>query len=119
MTTTADITAGEFNNFNGGFYLITCKVTVTDTSAAANAVTLSLYSRDWGSAVGSETEINVLDRQVVPAGARVTLTGSVRIYRSHNGIEGQFLSVKVTAAGTADLFASAGSNTLSIEPIPI
>lgn len=119
LTTTADITAGEFHNFNSGLYLITCKVTVTDTSAAPNAVSLKLYSRDWGSAVGSEVEINVLDTQVVPAGARVTLTGSARIYRSHNGIEGQFLSVKVTAAGTADIFASAGSNTLSIQPIAI
>lgn len=119
LTTTADIAAGEFHNFNGGFYLISCKVTLTDTSAAANAVTLSLYSRDWGTALGSETEIDILDTEVIPAGGRVTLSGTARVYRSHNGVEGQFLSVKITAAGTADIVASATANTLSIRPIPI
>lgn len=114
------MSAGEFNNFEAGYYKVTANLTYVSDGDVGGFVELEVAHRPNGSGAGTQTRVALLGSMRVRQAGTFTLSGEVTLFLGHNAQEGDFISIrhrKTANTANLNLSGNATENFIKIEPV--
>lgn len=118
--TTANITTGEFFNFNGTWMDFNAQISIT-YGGAPGWGKISIYNRYFGTVPGDEVEVCILDYRNFDVGETQVLGGNIQSILAFNKLtsSGCFTSIKVECQNGATVSGNGITNILRITPQPV